>query len=499
MSKYLSYIFLSTLLIVFTLNHLQFTFSDQRGYIDIHEVGYLYDINTVDENIISAKNFDLTKIFMALSLKIFPKTYQSLRIIMLLLFFFFLRIYYKYLGTITSSIYIPQLAIFFLLSMPGILLYTRIIWPQMYSASFLLLGIMNMNKRALFCKKNIIALGCFVIASCFHYSAFFYIFIILIYCKMFTEDKIFKAIMLFASILIVSTIAVLLTTNYNHTTFNVFRYLLYNINNKELINTDNIYNSYEIFFLNQYQMYLFLTLAFISFGIYIYRKHKNSPFLIFFGATYILLVSQPVDAKIFCFIITLALILKTFAAIPHKTVCVALYIGLGLISFIVNITPLLMDLHLYDTRKQSKLYGLKLEKRKIFGIEEFSDFLKTLKYDKTNIGLLKLDYYLPNTGILSELDIYLLKPKDSNITAKHISFHDTTFNLKDYPVKVGRDNVDFDKLHYFILDKFHNNNKQSPLIDDVLQIMINSNKMILYKEINLEHKKTYIFKNAKTI
>lgn len=496
--RYLSYILFSIIISIFIFNYLKFAAHDTRGYLDIHEVGYFNKINHIDAKI-SLDNLNITKFIFTNALKIFPQNYMFFRLINLLLFLLFIYIYYSYVYKHSKSFFAAQAGIYFLLSMPGIVAYSRIIWPQIYSASFLFLIIMHIHKLKTFKPKNFIVFIYLILACGFHYSGFAYALLIALFYRLFLTQKAYKYISIFSIIIIITSFLFSLKTPYTNLNQIIFKQFFDNFFSSKMFNLTQIHDFFFMFFISKYIFFLYLFAFFIICIYYIPKIHTNTLFLLIFILGSAFIIPRALDASIFYFLFFLNLIIIRILSFNFKYINSTIYIVFACLAILLNTNYAFVGISDEVNNNKSKLSALKIDTTNNSNLSALKNFLLTFDEKNISIGVLNLDYFIPNNQIITPLDIYLLQNKKQQISAQSFTFHNTEFTHKNYPVTVTTDFKSFADLDYFILDKFNEDKNQVKEHKDVLNIITQSNKMVLIEEIKSEIKTTYVFKNKKNI
>lgn len=484
MKKYFAHIVFIATLIFFIFNHLNFALNDTRGYLEGHDVGYLSGINQISNNLISKESLDFTKSFFALTFKIIQKNYTNLRLLMLVFFLVFLYLFYDFIKRQTKSFYIASFGVLFLLSMPGIIVQSRLIWPQLYSGCFLFFALKFFRKKSSIF-FNIIAWSILSVAVCFHYSALLYAFIIAAYFKFWLPDKYYKPVAFLSIISGIFAAFIMFYLSYKQTGI--------------LFDSLELYDTYIVFFANKYLSYLFLLFFILAVMTYLIRvKNHNVLFNILCFIAFISIAHRSLDAQIFCFSFIIGFTVREFFALNKPKSNVFLYIFVSLIALTINTYPQVISAGEDELPIHNRLFGLHIKQEPNDVLKYLEEFLGDIKQGERSVvfGCLSFDYYYPDSGIISELDIFLKKSKTTKIKTKSMVFHDTTFTHRNYPVVMEKNSIDFMDVDFFLFDIFYDSKYQSKYHTEVMQILKKAKHMDYFSEFKGKNKVTYVYKNS---
>lgn len=510
------------------INHLIFAFSDTKltTTLDSSYGHDIYETHATIANVLSGTlplktltalpNTNLAEIYIATSLTFLPKSLVTFKMLHLLpLLLGFLAIY-----LIASNLKNPLaglLALLFAASSPGIIAFSKQIWPHFYLSIGLLWGILFILKSDFgkHLKPLLASTAVLLITTKTHYAAFFYVILILtpaFFCI--KKDKflllafwiIANTANIFATpptskIIIIITAIVLCFGRYKNKKLRnwvialSFFTLFASLNlNYMFIQTDQNPHTFIYFTKSFYFISFFAPLSlvyFITAFMYL-SKHQSRTGLLFtclIVPEAIMLCLQlfeiyPTPRGLNTYILLFApifILSGLFFATCRKKVSLSVLI-LGLILFIIHNFYLPNTNTSLSAKKTLILYE---KETTSFGKNELTAFMQNLPNRQT-VGVLHpfipSDVYPGERSFVNETSLWLMAKKDTKIIS--------IINPKiETPSQIMLFSCD-----YFILEKTAN---PTQVITDTLTFLDANQLFEIQKEIECDNKKIIIYRRKK--
>lgn len=429
MKKNIYHILFVLLLCAVALMHYRFAKNDRRNSFDFHE--HFYNTPAMNyynalETQSDAINTPLYAKAIGYILHAFGKSYFVLRMSYLLFFILYLAGFY-----ICATLYINQPAVSFLavllqLSIPGLFSYSRMCWPHMYAAFFVLLSLVFLfyflkGKKAgffyfLFCLLSL------AVSISMYYTSIIYVFLIAFWLVATNLKKIFtKSFLLF----VVTPLSIIGGVFF----FDDFLMLIdqYSEGNYFAVSA---FLEYKILFVNNFQCLLYAFCSFIALVCFCLSKKDN--------------VKNNIFLFVIFFLFTLA---GGFLAYPAHVTVLGMSGGCLLVAWIITrikyvvfrkiisslififSLTLIVFPRLLISQEEATMYFYKLAivpDERNWGRDEIALWVNDLVTKNKRIALLQQAFY-PNNGTnyLQPFDIEMMsKEKYNPVYIETTDFYD---------------------------------------------------------------------------
>lgn len=286
MRKNIYHILFILLLCVVVLKHYQFAKNDRRNSFDFHEhfynmpaIDYCHALQTGGDTI----SIPLYAKAIGYMLYRFGKSYFVLRMTYLLFFVLYMAAFYMCVCLYTNQAAVSFLSVLLHLSIPGLFSYSRMSWPHMYAAFFVLISLIFLfyfikaKKAKVFC--FLFFLLSLFLSIAMYYTSIIYVFLIGFWLAITNYEKIFKK-----SFLLYVVTPLILAGSWFF--FDDFLMLInqYSTGNYFAVSA---FLEYRILFVNNFQCLLYAAVSFAAVIYFFVVKNDNLKsnillFLIFF-------------------------------------------------------------------------------------------------------------------------------------------------------------------------------------------------------------------------
>lgn len=454
------------IILIFTAviaNYLIFTFTDNRT-IFVLDADYGHKIQQTHKMFVKIIKADiplktilhlpetiLAEKYAALAFLLLPKSLETFRLLHLIpLLFILLAV--LLLAKKLKNPYAALTALLFTVSSPGIISFSKQIWPHFYLALFLLWGILFIAKSNFGSKANYLLTATIflLLAQNTHYAAIFYTSMILSTLVITSNEKKLSLLLFWltlnllnislpfttAKILIIAATALTYRylRNYNHAkniclSLGIFALLttasLTEIFSYSATNESNTLLFNQSFYFISFSKTIGL-LFFISAVIYLFTSYLKNPLkitissvflpeaLMFFAqVTGMHPAPRGLDTYVTLFLLSFVLSASFFASLNKKFTSVIIFAGIALFITHAYYLP-----HTEITPAAKATLPLFEKNKKNYGREDLKNFLNTLDKN-TTVGVLtpytSEAIYPKEISFLDETAVWLLAKKNTNI------------------------------------------------------------------------------------
>lgn len=429
MHKKLNHLIFIFVLAVISFKHYQFAKLDQRTSIDFHE--YLYCQPALDyyytlEGASVTSDSTLYAKALGFIMKVCGKNYFVQRLSYLLFFLLYLTAFYLAVTLFCKSYAIGLFSVILHVSIPGVISYSRMCWPHIYSGAFIFFSIAFLwmalkRDRYCYCFYGLALLSMYI-AKSIYYSSMVYILMILVWFAVEQRRhflrvkillKLFCFIVLFAFITFFFFLPELKMMLIQCKTGNYMS--LYS------------YTEYVQLYLNPFHWWLYLFFLAISFFVFLFRdstkeKLHLSAFVLFLlfniaasGFRY------PPHVLVMGIAAGCVFIARFIVSLKYVKLRVLTLGLIAIFAMLLNCFP-----SLFITPVEANMYFYKIgiiPDNRDWGRKELKSWLNQQTKDKLKIAVLAQPFYPTNgTNYLQVIDIdlmsdrkqiiYLLRPDD---------------------------------------------------------------------------------------
>lgn len=356
MQKKISHIVFFVILLIVSFSHYEFAKNDKRNNIDIHDdiyvnasVDYFYYLKGQELNV---EVLTYHKIIGA-AFYVFGKSYFVLRMTYLFFLLLFLVSLYFVVYLLFASFKLSLVAVVLHLTIPGVVSFSRICWPQLYCSFFILMCILFLFLFMEKPKYRPFYMLMFAFSAFFavftHYSSVIYICMFLGASVCFNRKNNWLVLARKYSYLLLPMITLVVFYFIKYADFwkNIFITRFEFFKGFSLVNFVFMVTHTDLFFFG-FQFYLYLGLSFLLFFFFVLsRKNERAVYLYGFFFSYflcLLFFLIPSSVKITFFSLTSALVILSYYFICHapKILLKVFYLYLAVMFLLLNVFPSLV-------------------------------------------------------------------------------------------------------------------------------------------------------------